>query len=103
MRSEFIDVKSRAPLIIVAKKLRIDLLEPNYVKMHLILELKCPDLQAATTERFIFHTVSLFIKFDEVPTDNYLLNSCFETFNSIYRCLCDAHRLIHFSVHVLPQ
>ena len=53
MRSEFVDVNLRAVFLVIAEKLRADLFAPKYITKNMLLDLKCPDPQVNTTERFI--------------------------------------------------
>ena len=66
----------------VAKRLRPDMYDPNYVTKHTILELRCPDYKVETIERFIVYAESLFIELDDLPTEEYLFKWMYDNFNA---------------------
>ena len=81
-RSEHSDAKFRCILIIVAKRLRPDMYDPNFANQHMLLNLACPNHHLDTIERFIAYVESLMIEIDELPADEYL-------FGWMYRIFCN--------------
>ena len=78
--SEHSDAKFRCILIMVAKRLRPDMYDPNYANQHMLLKLECPNFQLETIERFISYAESLLIELDELPMEGYLFSWMYRNF-----------------------